>query len=337
MILAVSRFRVANLMERQVAEAFFNRPRLVEGATGFHGMETFTDSQDGAVFYLVTRWTDAESFRAWHKSADHRLSHRFIPKGLKLDPQFTRLLILERLSDPGNPMPLEDAVADSSGLFTRCVSESECLFFLIAAPDGAILIGNDALARCLRVEKDGLRGKNVRDILTVSDASVLRREVAEGGRRDGEPLLLNFVDADSHPFTLTCHLAVRPDSFTLLGTPLLEKEQALKDELLKLNNRLAVMNRENARRNKMLERAHEELRKAHEDLEKSHWHLRKIQEVLPICVMCSRVKTGEGHWDELIKFFKSNSDFLSHGYCPECGARAMRQLEGSKPKDVEGG
>jgi len=62
MILAISRFRVANGMENAVKEAFFNRPHNVDSAPGYLGMETFTDSTDEAIFYLVTRWTDADSF-----------------------------------------------------------------------------------------------------------------------------------------------------------------------------------------------------------------------------------------------------------------------------------
>jgi len=93
-ILAVSRFRVANGMEPEVREAFRNRPRLVEDAPGFLGMEVFTDQDDPSVFYLHTRWTDPSSFRAWHTSDAHKRSHAGIPKGLRLDAAFTQLTLL---------------------------------------------------------------------------------------------------------------------------------------------------------------------------------------------------------------------------------------------------
>ncbi|MEO8592785.1 MAG: antibiotic biosynthesis monooxygenase, partial [Candidatus Solibacter sp.] len=86
MIVAMSCFRVANGMEAKVAQAFLDRPRLVEGTRGYLGMETFTDTKDRAVFYLITRWTDAVSFHDWHGSGAHHQSHEFIPSGLKLDP-----------------------------------------------------------------------------------------------------------------------------------------------------------------------------------------------------------------------------------------------------------
>ena len=97
MILALSRFKVANGLEDSVAQAFLNRPRLVEHAEGFLGMEVFTDSKDASLFYLSTRWTTEVAFRQWHSSEAHHTSHHAIPKGLKLDPFFTQLIVMEQL------------------------------------------------------------------------------------------------------------------------------------------------------------------------------------------------------------------------------------------------
>jgi heme-degrading monooxygenase HmoA len=96
-ILALSRFKVANGLENDVARAFINRPRLVEQAEGFLGMEVFTDSKDASVFYLSTRWTTESAFRQWHASEAHHASHKGIPKGLKLDAAFTQLIVMESL------------------------------------------------------------------------------------------------------------------------------------------------------------------------------------------------------------------------------------------------
>jgi heme oxygenase (mycobilin-producing) len=99
MILALSRFKVANGLEVSVAQAFVNRPRLVEDADGFLGLEVFRDSTDASIFYLSTRWTTEAAFRQWHSSEAHHASHKGIPKGLKLDASFTHLAILELLCD----------------------------------------------------------------------------------------------------------------------------------------------------------------------------------------------------------------------------------------------
>jgi heme-degrading monooxygenase HmoA len=99
MVLALSRFKVANGMADSVAQAFRNRPRLVEHAEGFLALEVFTDSTDASVFYLSTRWTTEAAFRRWHASEAHHASHRWMPKGLKLDAAFTQLAVLEYLCD----------------------------------------------------------------------------------------------------------------------------------------------------------------------------------------------------------------------------------------------
>ena len=97
MIVAMSRFRVTGHREQDVREAFLKRPRFVDGEAGFLGLEVFQDQTDAALFYLITRWSDAPSFRAWHSSQAHKRSHELMPKGLKLDSAFTELRILERV------------------------------------------------------------------------------------------------------------------------------------------------------------------------------------------------------------------------------------------------
>lgn len=97
--MVMSRFRVVNGMEGDVERAFRERPHLVDGAPGFLGLETLVDEQDRCVFYLITRWSDIESFRSWHGGAAHRESHKFIPRGLRLDATYTRVWHLRKISD----------------------------------------------------------------------------------------------------------------------------------------------------------------------------------------------------------------------------------------------
>jgi heme-degrading monooxygenase HmoA len=81
-----------------VARAFLSRPRLVEHAEGFPGLEVFTDSRDASVFYLSTRWTTESAVRRWHSSEAHHASHKGIPKGLMLDSAFTQLDAAEAIA-----------------------------------------------------------------------------------------------------------------------------------------------------------------------------------------------------------------------------------------------
>ena len=76
---------------------------------------------------------------------------------------------------------------------------------------------------------------------------------------------------------------------------------------------------------KELECVNARLQHALDEIDNMYWHLRKIQEVLPICLECGKVKTGEGSWQTVVDYLKSNSQFLSHGYCPECYERTVAE------------
>jgi len=252
MILAVSRFRVKNGMEPEVRAAFVNRPRLVERCPGFLGLETFTDSKDPALFYLVTRWTDEHSFRAWHRSEEHHLSHRGIPRGLKLDASFTEVVVLDRISDPIGGPTWEEHAADSSPLLALQLSRSSLVHFIVAGLDGTVRSCNQAVLNNLKLQESAVVGLSLWRHLTDRDAAALRQQLQEP-RRGDDTLLLNFVDATHSPYTVQCHLDRRPDSFVLIGEPV--SERRLQEELLHLNNQLTVLNRENVRRGKQAETA----------------------------------------------------------------------------------
>ena len=194
--------------------------------------------------------------------------------------------------------------------------------FLTAARDGVVLTCNAAFAELLMRPESEVVGRPLSAFLPEDDAAALRRRI-DDGRRDFEAsFLLNFVDAGHSPLTLVCRIDIQPRYVVLFGEAPRPKNQQAQEELLQMNNQLAVLSRENARKNKELERAKAELAEALEDLRASHWHLRKLQEVLPICMECGKVKAGVG-WQNVVEYLKNNALFLSHGYCPECTAELM--------------
>jgi heme-degrading monooxygenase HmoA len=83
---ALSKFVIANDKAAEVKEAFRQRPHLVDEQPGFVRMEVFSPLDRPEEIWLVTYWTDAESFRLWHHSHLYHQSHKGIPKGLKLVP-----------------------------------------------------------------------------------------------------------------------------------------------------------------------------------------------------------------------------------------------------------
>src|SRR5262249_38933324 len=112
-------------------------------------------------------------------------------------------------------------------------------------------------------------------------------------------------------------LEARPDYFLLLGKVPQRSNEAGQEELLRLNNELAVLSREHARRGEEMEGGHQELKNTHREL-------RKNQKGLPICIGCGKVKTA-AQWEDVVSYLKENALFLSHGYCPACTEKLRAQ------------
>ena len=327
MIVGLSRFKVANGFEAQVKEAFLHRPHLVDHVPGFLGMETFTEEKDETAFYLLTRWTDAESFRAWHASPAHHASHRGIPKGLKLDPSFTKVWLLDRLADPAaNADSLREHVDDHGELLAGVLAGSETLCFLVATRDGVVTACNGATANAFGLAEAELIGSSLWDRLAQADRLRLEKKITSGVRLPHERFPLAFLVAGRDPVALSCWLDVQPARFTIVGEPALNNNAGYDEQLFGLNNELAVLARETSRRGRELAAAKEELQETHDDLSRDHWHLRKIAEVLPMCVECGDVNAGENEWQTVAHYLRENSLFLSHGCCPACTAKARADL-----------
>ena len=197
-------------------------------------------------------------------------------------------------------------------LMREFLDHSSIAVSLALTPEGIVEDCNQALAALLGFEREDLVGRDVRELFAANDAAnipgLAGRDVEPGTR-----FLLNFVDAADIPHTVECRMVEVDDRFVIYGEPMQASEDDLRNRLLEMNNLLAVQARESARKSAALE-------KALEDLERSHWHIRKIQEVLPICMECGDVKNETG-WESVVEYLKKNTRFLSHGYCPDCLAR----------------
>ena len=91
------------------------------------------------------------------------------------------------------------------------------------------------------------------------------------------------------------------------------------EELHALNNQLAVMVRERERQARRLAQVAAQLQAALDDRERLFWHLRKLQEMLPICMDCGEIRAGEtGQWVGVAEYLRQNDIQLTHGLCPPC-------------------
>ena len=96
--MALSRFVIANGMTDAVHHAFRERPHLVDNAKGFVRIEVLNPRECPEEIWLLTYWTDAQSYRVWHRSHDYHQAHEGIPKGLKLVPKIAEILLFDYIA-----------------------------------------------------------------------------------------------------------------------------------------------------------------------------------------------------------------------------------------------
>jgi PAS domain S-box-containing protein len=59
--------------------------------------------------------------------------------------------------------------------------------------------------------------------------------------------------------------------------------------------------------------------------------IKQLRELLPICSYCKKIRNDKNYWEQMESYISSHSNILfSHGICPECGAKAMAELESTK-------
>ncbi len=191
----------------------------------------------------------------------------------------------------------------------------ESVLAAVVGRDGSVVRAGAALPRSATEAKDGGADVGLFAAVPAAEHDMLRSHLEHPGA--GE-FILDVEGRDRMPRTFRCFTARCGDHVLLLGepaAPVLEDAQA---ELVDLNNRLAILARDHAREARELERTRAELEESHRRLQTSYWHLRKIQEALPVCMICGKVKSADAQWRTVADYLKENEIFLSHGYCPEC-------------------
>ena len=173
-------------------------------------------------------------------------------------------------------------------------------------------------------------GKPIWTYMRDEDRATLRHLLLSSGPAVSAKFLLDFVNADGVPFTLQVQLHRHPDRFVLVGEPCLLSDDALDRRMAALIGEVEALTRENVRKSREVEKTRSELEKTQADLDDLQWHMRKISELLPLCLCCHKVRMEDQHWEEIADYLSRNSLFLTHSYCPECFDRVMTELSVEK-------
>lgn len=62
------------------------------------------------------------------------------------------------------------------------------------------------------------------------------------------------------------------------------------------------------------------------NLEKALAEIRILESFLSICCVCKKIRNEDGNWQPIESYISKHSDTVfSHGYCPECGRKALEE------------
>jgi hypothetical protein len=212
------------------------------------------------------------------------------------------------------------------------IAESESTLFIVATAEGSLTYVNLGARELLGIDGELEEDCFLWDLLTAAEADRMKEMIAHGVDAL-EVCSINFVGAEHLPETFNCRVWMREGHVAILGDIGVPEALELRRKLIETNNELVVNSRELARRTRELEHARETLQSTLEELESSYWHLKKIQEVLPICMGCKKVKTSEATWEDVVDYLEQNALFLSHGYCPDCAQELLDEYHATGEKD----
>jgi PAS domain-containing protein len=233
--------------------------------------------------------------------------------------------VCEEISLPLSSTPTEHPLPTE--IVEKILHGTRVLACMRVSGSGTIVRANPAAGRATGTPAAELAGRRIAEFLAQDDGERMERWLVSGVPSSSELVLLNFVSGDHQVQTLQCRLFAEGTDLIVAGEPDIEEDRELSEDLLRLNNELAVLSRESARRSRELEAARARLADTLAELESSYWHLRKIQEYLPVCMRCGNLKTGEAQWESVVDYLRSHEVFVSHGYCPTCAKVLERELE----------
>lgn len=194
------------------------------------------------------------------------------------------------MSISGDQTLFQRTIACAFSRIAPVLEHSSVLHLMLLGCDGGVLWANTTMGKFLGCEVPLPPGRRITEFLTSVDGDRVK------GYLDGtEPLpegmqLVNFILESRVPQTLLCSFIPAGTKLILLAEPMIESNRSLQEELLQLNNHLAVLSRENTRKGRELEKTVRALSQEIEQRRKAETELLRHQNQLEELV---RYRTAE--------------------------------------------
>ncbi len=156
---------------------------------------------------------------------------------------------------------------------------------------------------------------NILGLISADDAATWFEQVE---RMRVESVLLNYLHRNGSITSLRSRLYSTPIGELLVAEAPVHDLIVAESAMATLNNEMVTLARESARQASELKEQTRKLSETLLDLENSFWHIRKDQELLPICMCCQNVHSEPGLWEPVSDYLQRTSSFLTHGLCPGC-------------------
>lgn len=101
--------------------------------------------------------------------------------------------------------------------------------------------------------------------------------------------------------------------------------------LRKKKEEISILQKRESRKAEELKKLNQKLRETNKRLNEAMDNIERLEELLPICVYCKKVRTDENYWQQVEAYVSAHSKLkFSHGICPECYEKIVKpKLEGA--------
>lgn len=144
------------------------------------------------------------------------------------------------------------------------------------------------------------------------------RRISENPALLGEPVMEPFGE----------ELSDMAKAFNAMSAKLAENRDELENQIMEKTAELTELNRTLKNEVAMIHSLEAERSEMIGDLQKALAKVDILSGLLPICLVCKKVRDEDGTWSQIEAYIKSRTDTeFSHGYCPECAEELLDKIK----------